>query len=151
MNLPIFLVLTFALLLLYVFREKLRNQEPYPVEQHNSQSKELRIEEQNKYLRYQNRRMLEDNNFLKRKIKDCTDDLDQSQATLSRYRFNLSHKIRVPIASLLGIINLVKHAPIDSLDNQLVIDMIEASSKKIDESLHEISIELNSNSTNDRS
>jgi len=112
---------------------------------HNSRVKQkinLIIERQNKELEQRNKEISLFNFRLAQLVKERTLNLEKAMEQLGVYQFDLVHKIRVPIAALLGTMNLIKNHNVNSKENRLLFEIIEDSSKKLDLIIREIAEDL---------
>jgi len=134
-----------GLLAVVLYRSYKRKLKAYSIikRQKNEVEKQRdQIKKQHALLEDKNNEILEFNQNLERLVEKRTEELQKTLAKLRGHQFDLAHKIRVPIASLLGMLDLVKNNPSDIEVNLMSLAMVEDSSKKIDVIIHEITNEL---------
>jgi tetratricopeptide (TPR) repeat protein len=78
-----------------------------------------------------NNRVLEMNQNLERKVAERTNSLKKQNAQLIEYAFINAHQLRAPLASILGLINLLKLNSPD-INEKLIINYLKESSEKLD-------------------
>lgn len=78
------------------------------------------------------------NKKLETTVESTTKDLEKKISTLDRYRFDLSHKFRVPIAVLLGILELIDNHSVSQKENLRVFKMIKQTSLQIDDVIKDL-------------
>lgn len=84
-----------------------------------------------------NSEILENNSLLDRKVSERTEDLRRMNKRLLEYAFFNSHKLRGPVATILGLMSLIKLT--DSIDEKLkCIELLEKSTTDLDNVIHEI-------------
>ncbi len=94
-------------------------------------------------LGYQNyKRKVDQERALDIQVKSRTEELRSALDKLKDHQFNLAHKIRVPIASLLGMLEVIREDPASPEAEKIKLDVIDDSAKKIDDIIHEITQEL---------
>ncbi|MFY0674601.1 MAG: hypothetical protein JXQ87_14475 [Bacteroidia bacterium] len=68
------------------------------------------------------------NERLEKRVEERTIELEERNKRLERYAFATSHKLRKPLANILGLISLFSN----EIDNDTMIDMLERSSEELD-------------------
>jgi signal transduction histidine kinase len=71
------------------------------------------------------------NDRLERRVEERTAELEERNKRLERYAFATSHKLRKPLANILGLITLFA----DNQGNDQLIDMLEKSSEELDDAV----------------
>lgn len=108
------------------------------------------IQDQNKELKRVNdnvetlntalRESLSKEVYANKMIRVHSNQLEKQNRDLSEFSDMISHNLRAPIASILGIINLMKiNKETYTLDDQTLFDHLETSTKKIDSILKDVS------------
>lgn len=110
------------------------------------------IQHQNRELTNQNEKNEQLNNELKlafaeqQKAKEqliaTVEKIEKQNKDLAEFSWMISHNLRGPLASSLGIVNLMKEFNLITPDNQDMYDHLKSSILKMDEILHDISILL---------
>ena len=72
-----------------------------------------------------------------RKEKQLNEQLTKAQAELDQFVYSTSHNLRGPLASILGVINLLKKTNTRK-ERSTMLEFIEKSIGKLDETIHEI-------------
>lgn len=119
-----------ALLYYYYYRNKSRA---------NSELKELndQIVMQREELRMANEKIRSINENLESLVKQRSDHIEFQNQQLTEYAFFNAHKVRGPLARILGIINLLKINP-EWLESDNLIEKLEEASRELDFSIKEI-------------
>jgi tetratricopeptide (TPR) repeat protein len=74
---------------------------------------------------------------LEKKVAERTQALERQNAKLNEYNFINAHKLRAPLASILGLVNLLRE-PQQSEDQKLLLSHLHTSAKRLDQVIHEI-------------
>jgi tetratricopeptide (TPR) repeat protein len=74
---------------------------------------------------------------LEKKVVERTKALEHQNIKLNEYNFINAHKLRAPLASILGLINLLKE-PQKIEDQRLLLDHLHTSAQRLDKVIHEI-------------
>ncbi len=72
-----------------------------------------------------------------KKERQLNEELTKAQAELDQFVYSTSHNLRGPLASMLGIVNLMKKSATQKERNTM-LEFIEKSIGKLDETIHEI-------------
>jgi signal transduction histidine kinase len=92
----------------------------------------LALHESNEQIRAQAEEIKGINENLETLVKDRTRDLEKKNKALEEYAFINAHKLRSPLASILGLINLLNTTELND-DAKEIKAHLEASSQKLDE------------------
>lgn len=84
------------------------------------------------------------NSQLATTVESTTMELEAKVSTLDQYRFDLSHSFRVPIASLLGIIDLMNSHSMNEMETRTVFEIIKNTSLQIDDVIRDLDHQLGS-------
>ncbi|QSE98766.1 hypothetical protein [Fulvivirga lutea] len=103
------------------------------------------LEEQSKQLELKNKTLYELNNTLDQKVKRRTAEIEKKNielinknVKLSEYAFINSHKLRSPLASILGLVNLFETHILSEHERLKIIEKIKKSSEDLDRVVKEI-------------
>ncbi len=77
------------------------------------------------------------NDYLDDMVRERTSLLEKQNQQLREYAFINAHKLRAPLASILGLVNLIKMSDYEKIDKNL-IDHLRLSSERLDHIVHEI-------------
>jgi methyl-accepting chemotaxis protein len=99
------------------------------------QKEQIMVQAEN--LRQLNEEITQINNFLEEKVKERTAALEAKNKKLLEYAFINSHRLRAPVATILGLMNVIKVTS-NVEEKQACIDMLEKTTQKLDEIVHEI-------------
>lgn len=72
------------------------------------------------------------NESLEKRVAERTFELERKNKALEDYAFINAHNLRAPVASLLGLINLLSHATTDS-ESKEIKEHMKSSAEKLDE------------------
>lgn len=72
-----------------------------------------------------------------RKEKQLNEQLTKAQAELDQFVYSTSHNLRGPLASILGVINLLKKSNTRK-ERSTMLEFVEKSIGKLDDTIHEI-------------
>lgn len=89
-----------------------------------------------------NEELLEFNKNLEARIEARTSQLTIQNQRLTEYTFINAHKLRAPVASILGLINLLNQ--VDENEKDLVLQHLKVCSEQLDNIIHEVSRNLES-------
>ncbi|MEO1098425.1 MAG: GAF domain-containing protein, partial [Bacteroidota bacterium] len=78
------------------------------------------------------------NEILSKKIDTTTKEVVDKNHKLTNYAFYNAHKLRGPLARLLGLVNLVKSNYLKKNEMPMVIDKLEEAASEMDEIVKEI-------------
>jgi signal transduction histidine kinase len=70
-------------------------------------------------------------------VKERSAHIETQNQQLTEFAFFNAHKVRGPLARILGLVHLIKISPTDGLNRDLVTRLDE-SSKELDETIKEI-------------
>ncbi len=116
------------------------NRKLYNVQKNQAQEiieKSLELESQKNEIEKKNEKLNALNNLLDEKVKKRTKALLHQNQRLLQYHFINSHKLRAPLASILGLVNLLKSKSINDLD-QDVVDYLLIAANRLDSIIHDI-------------
>jgi light-regulated signal transduction histidine kinase (bacteriophytochrome) len=77
------------------------------------------------------------NNNLEMIIKERTRELENKNKALEDYAFITAHKLRSPLATILGLVSLIEMMKVQEED-KIVISHLNQSAKKLDEIVHSV-------------
>jgi tetratricopeptide (TPR) repeat protein len=80
------------------------------------------------------------NKTLEARINERTSQLTVQNQRLTEYTFINAHKLRAPVASILGLINLLHHAEL--ADRDVVVGHLKTCGEELDKIIHEVSRSL---------
>ncbi|MCX2745909.1 tetratricopeptide repeat protein [Mangrovivirga sp. M17] len=132
------LILLLSFIKLFLNHNKIRkynkqlNQKNYEIQIQNEE-----IEVQAEELRSLNEMQTMVNYDLEQKINERTQELREKNHTLAKYAFYNAHKLRAPVASILGLIDLILRTNLSQKESELV-NSLKKSANKLDEAIHEI-------------
>lgn len=95
-----------------------------------------RIQHQNEELNKVNSRLTEKVNLANSDLAKTNDELVKHNSELQQYSYIVSHNLRSPVASLLGLVNLVKHEEL--IWNHPVFEHIRKASKSLDDTVSDL-------------
>ena len=81
------------------------------------------------------------NENLEKLVRERTAELEKKNAALEEYAFINAHKLRAPVASILGLINLFRSASLDN-EGKDVLGHLERSAFKLDEIVGSITVAI---------
>ncbi|HEX6225140.1 MAG TPA: hypothetical protein VFZ52_12050 [Chryseolinea sp.] len=87
------------------------------------------IQAQNEEIMSQGEEIRVINENLEKIVFERTKELEKKNRALEEYAFINAHKLRSPVASILGLINLLKKAPLDEETKGVISHLQEASDK----------------------
>jgi len=77
------------------------------------------------------------NDNLERMIKERTSELENKNKALEEYAFITAHKLRSPLATILGLVSLIEMMKLQEED-RIVISHLNESAKKLDKIVHSV-------------
>lgn len=77
------------------------------------------------------------NESLEKRVAERTFELEKKNKALEDYAFINAHKLRSPVASILGLINLISHARTEE-ESKEIVDHMKISAEKLDEVVQSI-------------
>ncbi len=77
------------------------------------------------------------NENLERLVRDRTQELEKKNIALEEYAFINAHKLRAPVASILGLMNIFRTVALDD-EGKIVMNHLEESTKKLDDIVGDI-------------
>ena len=72
------------------------------------------------------------NNSLEKKVQQRTEELEIKNAKLADYAFINSHRLRSPVASILGLINLIGAHSVTEEDKEEILQKLKVNAEKLD-------------------
>jgi tetratricopeptide (TPR) repeat protein len=95
------------------------------------------ISNKNEELRQVIEELSQVNEYLDKLVSQRTSLLEKQNQQLREYAFINAHKLRAPLASILGLVNIIKMTTHEKIDKTL-IDHLRFSTEKLDMVIHEI-------------
>jgi light-regulated signal transduction histidine kinase (bacteriophytochrome) len=77
------------------------------------------------------------NENLEMLVKERTAELEKKNKALEEYAFINAHKLRSPVASILGLLNLLSKSDLKD-DSKVIRDHLQDSAKKLDQVVRSI-------------
>jgi tetratricopeptide (TPR) repeat protein len=105
------------------------------------------IERQAIDLRQLNDQLQDLNKSLEQRIDERTQQLRQQNQRLADYTFVNAHKLRAPVASILGLISLLEQA--DQQEQEEILRHLKTCGLRLDETIHDIGRDLESGMVSD--
>ncbi|MEJ1241307.1 tetratricopeptide repeat protein [Chryseolinea sp. T2] len=102
----------------------------------------LAIERQAEDLQQLNDRLQDLNKSLEQRIDERTQQLRLQNQRLADYTFVNAHKLRAPVASILGLISLLEQA--DQREQEEILRHLKTCSLRLDDTIHKIGRDLES-------
>ena len=87
-----------------------------------------------------NEELQEFNRGLEARISERTSQLTVQNQRLAEYTFINAHKLRAPVASILGLINLLEQA--DLRERDVILSHLRTCGEQLDSIIHEVSRNL---------
>lgn len=97
----------------------------------------LLLKEQKAEIEAQSEEIHSINNNLENLIKKRTEELENKNKALEAYAFITAHKLRAPLASILGLVSLINRVKL-SPDDQVLVNHLNDSAKKLDDVVHSV-------------
>ncbi len=101
------------------------------------QIKTEEIQAQNEEIQSQSEEISGINENLEKLVQNRTQELEKKNKALEEYAFINAHNLRAPVASVLGLINLIKKVELDE-DGKLIVQHLEESATKLDKVVNSI-------------
>lgn len=117
---------------LITLNEEMRSQQ----EEVMAQRDELEL--QNKRIEQMHAKLLNANETLELAVKERTAALEVQNKILTDYAFINAHKLRSPLASIMGLVNLLLHRKYDAETQELLVHL-QTSSEQLDKVIRSIS------------
>jgi signal transduction histidine kinase len=104
----------------------------------------LALQASNEEIQAQDEEMKRINENLEVMVHERTKELERKNAALEEYAFINAHKLRSPVASILGLTNLIRNIEVIQSDKEAktVCDHLEESSRKLDSIVRSITIAI---------
>jgi signal transduction histidine kinase len=83
------------------------------------------------------------NESLEKRVAERTFELERKNKALEDYAFINAHNLRSPVASILGLINLIQHAQSDA-EAKEIMEHMKISAERLDEVVHTITASIES-------
>lgn len=132
-----FFILLALFLVIYAYRNKTRNNQKLRVlNQQIGEQKNL-LEAQSRQLTAAQKALISQNQALEQTVKERTQQLAKQNQQLVDYAFFNAHKVRGPLANLMGLVYLIQHK-IEPEQTQHYINLLSQSAKVLDERIREI-------------
>ncbi len=97
----------------------------------------LQLKEQKTEIEAQSDEIKSINDNLEQIIKDRTRELETKNKALEEYAFITAHKLRAPLASILGLVTLIDRMNL-SEEDKTIVSHLDKSAKRLDEIVHSI-------------
>jgi signal transduction histidine kinase len=104
----------------------------------------IEIEEKSEELKVLNESLLDMNANLEKKVVERTAELEIKNRKLQEYTFVNSHKLRAPVARILGLVNLLDYKNI--YDSEMIVTQLKASGTELDDLTRDIGARLEAES-----
>ncbi len=101
------------------------------------ESQKYKLEKQSKNTDALNKELTLLNKNLDSRAQEIAREIEVKNKKMNKYAFMNAHKLRAPIASILGLINLFDKG-ISESDEEIMIRMLKESADKLDNVVHEI-------------
>lgn len=101
----------------------------------------LALETSNREIKFQAQEIERINQNLEKLVKERTVELEKKNDALEDAAFINAHKLRSPVASILGLVNLLKKEPL-SEEAKDILSHLDSSAKSLDEIVSEITATL---------
>lgn len=101
----------------------------------------LALQMSNREIKIQAKEIEQINTNLETIVKERTAELEKKNVALEEAAFINAHKLRAPVASILGLANLLKKEPLSD-DGKKTLDHLDQSTQKLDQIVSEISTTL---------
>lgn len=101
------------------------------------ESQKIELENQSKNTLVLNKELTILNKNLETRAQEIAREMELKNKKMNKYAFMNAHKLRAPIASILGLINLFGKN-LGPTDEKLMVNMLKESADKLDNVVHEI-------------
>lgn len=101
------------------------------------ETQKIELEKQSKKTHGLNKELILLNKNLESRAYEIAREIEVKNKKMNKYAFMNAHKLRAPIASILGLINLFGKA-LEPKDEKTMIRMLKESANKLDNVVHEI-------------
>jgi ligand-binding sensor domain-containing protein len=101
------------------------------------QIKTEEIQAQNEEIQSQSEQISSINQNLEKLVHERTQELEKKNKALEDYYFINAHNLRAPVASVLGLIQLIRKVKLDE-DGKEIVDHLESSATKLDNVVNSI-------------
>jgi light-regulated signal transduction histidine kinase (bacteriophytochrome) len=85
-----------------------------------------------------NHQLIELNNSLEARVVERTQELEQKNHQLMNFAFINAHKLRAPVATLLGLINLYKHSGLNNNEREFFFNQVDQLTERLDSVIREM-------------
>ncbi len=92
----------------------------------------LALEASNEEIQTQAEQIMATNENLELLVKARTQDLERKNKALEEYAWINAHKLRSPVASILGLMNILGHSKVEP-ETRVIMDHLKSSTEKLDE------------------
>lgn len=96
-------------------------------------------------LELANKEIQELNANLQLRVEERTENLEKANEILREFSFTNSHKVRKPVANILGLIEAFNLAELNSEEQKNILNHIHESVKELDKIIHDINERTNPN------
>ncbi len=96
------------------------------------------LEEKNRNIELLNKQVIESNQNLEKTVSERTAALKQQNSQLEKYAFINAHKLRAPVATIMGLINLLQKE-VSPHEQKEIIQYLKKSSNNLDQVVRSIS------------
>ena len=128
----IFLLIIISSFTIYGYSQKLKANEFITLQKEELENKNDEIERQHNELLKTNDEISKFNLTLESKVKERTSELGKSVEQLRYYHNDLAHNVRAPLATLMGLVNLIQDHRFDSTENEKVLRLLRINTSKMD-------------------
>jgi tetratricopeptide (TPR) repeat protein len=136
-----FAVVILALVAILAYRDatikKKANQQLRTLNVRISEQKEELLQ-QSEELNTLNEALYKLNNNLEESVKERTAELEEKNASLAEYAFFNAHKLRAPVATILGLISLIENEKVTHEERMELIASLRDSTKDLDDVTRQI-------------
>lgn len=95
------------------------------------------LNEQKSEIEAQSDQIMLINDNLENTIRERTRELENKNKALEEYAFITAHKLRAPLASILGLVALIDKFSL-STEDKVIVDHLNHSAKKLDDVIHSV-------------
>lgn len=95
------------------------------------------IEQQKELLSRENKHLEDEMSTINRELTQTNDELIRSNNELRQFSFTVSHNLRGPVASLLGLVNLLDMDAVDE-ENRQILAYLHESAHQLDDILNDL-------------